>query len=290
MNNRQNVHLKILEKFASMQGYTSKKFRNTFIDQNPDEYVKEKHHLLSNIRGVYVPKNYDFAYSIKVSIDSKNYGNKIENMDDRLLITYYLPDKIKDGQKNRDIKALKNNFKNNIPLGIVLKENNKYVVLGLGSIIEFNTDYIIVECNNTINASVEFEKPPMTINVEKLYSVKLRLKQHEFRNKVLGLYSSCNLCGCNIQDILIASHIKPWSHSDDNEKLDMYNGLLLCPNHDKLFDLGYITFDQSGKIKISSLISGENSKLLNLDKNYKLEISPSTCRYLKYHEENIFVQ
>ena len=40
--------------------------------------------------------------------------------------------------------------------------------------------------------------------------------------------------------ILIASHIKPWRVSNNNERLDVYNGLLLLPNLDKLFDKGYI--------------------------------------------------
>src|SRR5699024_4722787 len=252
--------------------YTTEKFRENFVAQNPDVYVKEKHHLLSNVRGVYVPKNYDFAYSIKVSIDSKKYDNRIKKTKDKFLITYYLPNKINDGQKSRDIKALKNNFESKIPLGIVLKENKKYVVLGLGNIIKFTSNYIIVECNNIVDSSSGIISTTGFINVEKHYSVKTRLKQYDFRKAVLKLYYSCNLCGCSLQDILIASHIKPWSHSNNFEKLDSYNGLLLCPTHDKLFDLGYITFDKSGKIKISSFISKENRKLLNLDINHQLDL------------------
>ena len=48
--------------------------------------------------------------------------------------------------------------------------------------------------------------------------------------------------------VLIASHIKPWKDSDENERLDIDNGLLLCPNHDKAFDRGYISFDDNGLI------------------------------------------
>lgn len=35
---------------------------------------------------------------------------------------------------------------------------------------------------------------------------------------------------------LVASHIKTWSHSNNIDRLDIQNGLLLCPNHDALFD------------------------------------------------------
>ena len=54
-----------------------------------------------------------------------------------------------------------------------------------------------------------------------------------------------------MNELLVASHIKPWSISDANEKLDIHNGLLMCPNHDKLFDRGYISFDDTGRILIS---------------------------------------
>ena len=50
------------------------------------------------------------------------------------------------------------------------------------------------------------------------------------------------------KDFLIASHIKPWSKCKSNQKLDVNNGLLLCPNHDRLFDEGWISFDEIGKI------------------------------------------
>lgn len=51
-------------------------------------------------------------------------------------------------------------------------------------------------------------------------------------------------CGVSDEHFLIDSHIKPWSQSNNQEWLDVNNGLLLCPNHDALFDKGiiYISF------------------------------------------------
>jgi 5-methylcytosine-specific restriction protein A len=54
--------------------------------------------------------------------------------------------------------------------------------------------------------------------------------------------------------LLKASHIKPWRDSDNAERLDIYNGLLLIPNLDSAFDKGYISFDDGGKIIISDMI------------------------------------
>jgi predicted restriction endonuclease len=49
------------------------------------------------------------------------------------------------------------------------------------------------------------------------------------------------------EHFLIASHVKPWSESNHQERLDVNNGLLHCPNHDDLFDKGYISFIKMGR-------------------------------------------
>ena len=87
-------------------------------------------------------------------------------------------------------------------------------------------------------------------------------------------------------DLLIASHIKPWSESSNKEKLDRYNGLLLLPNYDKLFDKHLISFDDDGKIIISSQIKEEEYKVLGISANDKLfKILPENKPYLKIHRE-----
>lgn len=48
--------------------------------------------------------------------------------------------------------------------------------------------------------------------------------------------------------ILIAIHIKPFIKCNENEAYDVNNGILLSRNIDTLFDLGYITFNNSGEI------------------------------------------
>ena len=78
--------------------------------------------------------------------------------------------------------------------------------------------------------------------------VKVRVNQSEFRTHLLQRYGKCCLCGVSNHDLLIASHIKPWSKSNRIEKTAVDNGFLLCPNHDRLFDKGLITFSDDGKI------------------------------------------
>ena len=65
-----------------------------------------------------------------------------------------------------------------------------------------------------------------------------------FRNNLFAKYGcKCALCDKDISDILVASHIKPAAKSNVYEKADYENGLLLCANHDKLFDRHLISFD-----------------------------------------------
>ncbi|WP_373691251.1 HNH endonuclease [Peribacillus frigoritolerans] len=93
---------------------------------------------------------------------------------------------------------------------------------------------------------------------EKQYLSKVRTTQGKFRESLLKAPPICKICGMNIRELLVASHIKPWKDCNDNERIDFYNGLLLCPSHDAVFDSGYISFDSEGNIIISELLDKEN--------------------------------
>lgn len=90
---------------------------------------------------------------------------------------------------------------------------------------------------------------------------------------------------------LIASHIKPYSHSDSEEAFDGNNGLLLSRNADILFDQGYITFLDDGSILITSSPKISNG-LKERISNYSLDpelLTSARRRYLDYHRNHIFI-
>ena len=124
--------------------------------------------------------------------------------------------------------------------------------------------------------------------LEKEALVKARVNQGVFRDKLLKKYSKCCLCGVSDTSFLIASHIKPWAESDSTEKLDMENGLLLCPNHDKLFDGGWISFDDDGNIVISNALQQNDKIFMNVRNDMKIALSEKNKQYMKYHRENKF--
>lgn len=98
----------------------------------------------------------------------------------------------------------------------------------------------------------EFEQPPGPSEVERV--VKTRRLQTFFRNAVLSSYGSrCALTGIDLPQLLIASHIIPWS-KNKNRRADPTNGLCLNALHDKAFDRNLITFDEDCRLVVSGIL------------------------------------
>lgn len=118
--------------------------------------------------------------------------------------------------------------------------------------------------------------------------VNIRVNQGLFRERMLKVYGHCCLCNVSEPQLLIASHIKPWAVAEASEKLDVNNGFLMCPNHDKLFDQGWVTFNDEGRIIISSRLKEVDRVFLNVDTNMKISIREDSKKYLEYHREKVF--
>jgi len=125
---------------------------------------------------------------------------------------------------------------------------------------------------------------------EKEAIILSRIGQGQFRKQLLNYWKGCSITSFNKLDILVASHIKPWKDANNFERTDLFNGLVLLPNYDKLFDKGYITFDKKGKIIYSKFISDTEIKILGMEKELSLiRIEEQHKTYLNYHNENCFI-
>ena len=120
--------------------------------------------------------------------------------------------------------------------------------------------------------------------------VDARLGQGAFRSKVLQQWDYlCAVTGVKTQQVIRASHIKPWRDSTDQERLDPHNGLPLVASLDCLFDCGYVSFDAKGSIMISSNLCEPDRALLSLDgAQLRCTTHRSTAVYLKYHRDVVF--
>lgn len=124
---------------------------------------------------------------------------------------------------------------------------------------------------------------------EKLQLSKARIGQGLFRSNLEAIEPACRVTGVSNKALLIASHIKPWSESDNAERLDGNNGLLLSPHIDKLFDRGWITFTDSGDL----LCAEPSIELALLQWGVELPLNvglfdPKQAAYLAYHRDEIF--
>lgn len=126
--------------------------------------------------------------------------------------------------------------------------------------------------------------------IESVINIRNGSIQKVFRNNlIIEFNQKCAICNINKKDILISSHIIPYSKcKNKKDMINHNNGLLLCPNHDALFDSKLISFDQNGKIIISKSIEKKIYKDLNINKEMFLDkkyLNDERLKYLEVHNE-----
>lgn len=125
--------------------------------------------------------------------------------------------------------------------------------------------------------------------VERHQLVKARRGQGIFRDNVESREPMCRVTGISNSRYLRASHIKPWRASNDVEKIDGNNGLMLAPHVDFLFDQGFISFEDDGTLLVSeqldegTLLVWGIPEILNVG-----AFSADQAEYLSFHRENVF--
>ncbi|MBU2329798.1 MAG: HNH endonuclease [Alphaproteobacteria bacterium] len=95
--------------------------------------------------------------------------------------------------------------------------------------------------------------------------VRQRVGQGFFRAALIDFWGTCPLTGVNDPALLRASHIVPWAEcASDAERLDVFNGLLLCAHWDAAFDAGLVSFSDDGFAMASPGLSAEAEAVLSL--------------------------
>jgi predicted restriction endonuclease len=91
-------------------------------------------------------------------------------------------------------------------------------------------------------------------------------------------------------EVLRASHTKPWADcTSDEERLDVFNGILLVANLDALFDRGLITFETNGALIVSARINAAHRTTLQLDRSTPLRwVAREHRQYLEWHQDKVF--
>lgn len=127
-------------------------------------------------------------------------------------------------------------------------------------------------------------RSPILSETEKQQLVQARRGQGKFRAAVLAIEPRCRVTGVAVPELLRASHIKPWRDSDNRERLDGNNGLMLAPHVDVLFDRGFISFSDDGKVLVSSRLTPEILKQWSIDPTKSVgAFSHGQRAYLQVH-------
>lgn len=121
--------------------------------------------------------------------------------------------------------------------------------------------------------------------------VMQRVGQNLFRAALLDYWQGrCCVTGLDVPELLRASHIKPWAACDsDDERLDVFNGLLLAPQLDALFDGGWISFDDDGAVCVAPKLTSTARALLHVQPDWRIRSVAAAHRpYLAFHRGRLF--
>lgn len=130
---------------------------------------------------------------------------------------------------------------------------------------------------------------PQSTEVERL--VVQRVGQQLFRDALLAFWQSrCCITGLAVPSLLRASHIRPWAKCEsDEQRLDVFNGLLLAPHLDALFDDGLMTVQQDGVVIFSHLLPAAALDQLGISSSLQVHgLHEQHQPYLEFHRAFVF--
>lgn len=121
---------------------------------------------------------------------------------------------------------------------------------------------------------------------QRLQLTRARVGQGFFRKQVILLDPVCRVTGVTDTRLLIASHIKPWREASNAERLSGYNGLMLSPHVDALFDEQFITFEDDGQMRVHPSLSREVLDKWSIDPGKRVDrFRPGQASFLAHHRE-----
>jgi putative restriction endonuclease len=132
---------------------------------------------------------------------------------------------------------------------------------------------------------------PQTTEAGRL--VVQRVGQELYRSALMDYWQGrCCVTGLAVPALLRASHIKPWAKcQSDDERLDVFNGFLLAPHVDALFDGGWISFSDQGSLLVSDALPSAARARLGVSLEWTIRnLKPAHMPYLTFHRVNEFRQ
>ncbi len=272
---------------------------------------KELHDFFGGQRqgGISTPKNHPYIFIIS-SKRGKDHGYVDGWIDENKYFLYTGEGQIGDMEFKGGNRAIRDHYENE--KRILLFQETKKTFIELKEELEL-IDYSFIQTLDSENKNrkaiqfkfaaeniskkldidtekgiVKYSKPHLKPNkTERKGLVTSRVGQGFYRQELIKKFDNkCAVTGINLEEILIASHIIPWRHSNDEERLDIENGILLSPLYDSLFDKNLISFQDNGDIIISKKI--QDTELISLiDINANIKITEGMKKYLINHRSQL---
>ncbi|MES2512859.1 MAG: HNH endonuclease [Bacteroidota bacterium] len=209
--------------------------------------------------------------------------------------------------------ALRNHVENGKRV-FLFEYQQKGIVKYISEVEVFDVDYFETHDTNNlsrtairfffkrkgVNLLVEphlFDGPSLLAEPQEIYEISIpneterkglvtsRVGQGAYRKRIIHRWEyKCAVTGFDKLNVLVASHILPWSNSNDNERLDVHNGILLSPTYDALFDRHLISFENSGQIILSDSIEMQAYQKIGVTGKEKIQnLSLYNHDYLDKH-------
>lgn len=280
------------------------KWKSELVDTFSKYGIKDDTERTGETDGTYKSgKSKDlYAAFVTVTTDNKKYKTHIHFQsnqisintislisDDRYFSKYKVRNKTSDEYRNKCFKIPYDVDEFKYVMDYFLRYDENWLNRGIETVIDTAEQEAVLKAQLD-NSVDEIDKEIETKQLqgeEREALIKVRVNQSAFRKLLMRRYTHCCLCDVDDESLLVASHIKPWAKSSHEEKVDVNNGLLLCPNHDKLFDRGYISFDNGGHIVISDELSKNCAISMNIKNDMQIELSNDNIKYMEYHINNV---
>ncbi|MCB1567917.1 MAG: HNH endonuclease [Xanthomonadales bacterium] len=161
--------------------------------------------------------------------------------------------------------------------------------LGIDASPEFSTQLFVAEPEPRIEVLADLHEinADNTIpETQRLQLSKARIGQGLFRKCVMLIDPHCKLTGVKDSRLLIASHIKPWRESNNSERISGYNGIMLSPHIDALFDDRLISFEDDGRMLTHSSLDNDVLERWSISRSTVVEpFRPEQWTYLDHHRK-----
>ena len=271
---------KLLDEFFDLDKIDSfiilKKDLQKYLIDARDEYLDPVQDYKQNITQFY-DDNIEFVDAIKDDTIILHFTKKYDSQH-----RYYL------NFKNDGYSAKNWDYVRDIALPRVTKLNFvKIRDISTKKLYIYIKPTFYIDNKITIENDIKQEKP---FNKAKSDIIP-RKKQAQYRNKLLEIMPSCIITSVSDDRILDACHIKPFRNCEnDEERYDVHNGIIMTPTYHRLFDMGFFTFHNDGRIVLSPFLSNMNKKRLSLSDGAQFRIQKGSSKYLEYHRDVIFNQ